>query len=108
MADLKALESCTTILSSLRKSGLHFVVQETPFSAYLTIRKKFHKGFISLSPTQNEVESDEKNIMLENRIKCLKNELEESIRVSETVKNEKEVFQKRLEIAEKGILKMLK
>ena len=42
--------------------------------------------------------------MLENRIKCLKNDLEESIRVSETVKNEKEVFQKRLEIAEKGIL----
>ena len=103
MADLKALESCTTILSSLRKSGLHFVVQETPFSAYITIRKKFHKGFVS--PSQNEEESDEKIIKLENEIKCLKNELEESIRVSETVKYEKEVFQKRLEIAEKGILK---
>ena len=84
MADLKALESCTTILSSLRKSGLHFVVQETPFSAYITIRKKFHKGFVS--PSQNEEESDEKIIKLENEIKCLKNELEESIRVSETVK----------------------
>ena len=38
-----APEACEKVLSSLRHSGLHFVVQETPYSSYVTIRKRFSK-----------------------------------------------------------------
>ena len=46
MTDPRANETCNTILSSLRKSGLNFIAQETPYSAYVTIRKKFCNGFV--------------------------------------------------------------
>lgn len=32
---------CMDILSSVRRSNLHFMIQESPFSLYLTLRKKF-------------------------------------------------------------------
>ena len=41
---------CAKVLESLRTSGLHFTLRETPYSAYLTIRKKFIKEF---TPSQN-------------------------------------------------------
>ena len=37
----KAELACENILQTLKKSRLTFSVQETPFSAYVTIRKKF-------------------------------------------------------------------
>ena len=53
MTDPRAIENCNTILSSLRKSGLNFIVQETPYSAYITIRKNFCSGFVVNSTVSN-------------------------------------------------------
>ena len=33
-------QSCDAILHSIRFSNLHFTMQETPFSLYVTVRKK--------------------------------------------------------------------
>ena len=41
---LEADEACTKVINNLKQSGLTWGIQETPFSAYLTIRKRFHKG----------------------------------------------------------------
>ena len=41
---LEADEACTEVIKNLKQSGLTWGIQETPFSAYLTIRKRFHKG----------------------------------------------------------------
>ena len=45
--------SCEILLNNLRKSNLTFVLQETPYSLYLTIRKKFIKKFAEPSLTEN-------------------------------------------------------
>ena len=41
---LEADEACTKVINNLKQSGLTWGIQETPFAAYLTIRKRFHKG----------------------------------------------------------------
>ena len=41
---LEADEACTKVIKNLKQSGLTWGIQETPFSAYLTIRKRFNKG----------------------------------------------------------------
>ena len=40
--------TCSKVLDTVRLSGLTYSLTETPYSAYLSIRKKFTKGF---SPT---------------------------------------------------------
>ena len=113
MTDPKAVATCENILSLLRKSGLNFVSQETPFSAYLTIRKKFFKNFQNLATTfgSDMDENDEKLTKFENEsLKTrpslnLKNELEENLQKIEKLKSENEVLQKKLANAEKEVLK---
>ena len=106
MADVKAQETCTSVLSSLRMSGLNFVIQETPFSAYITIRKKFLNGFVSFTVKDDDdsiEQNQEKITKLENENAYMKNKLEESLQVIESLRNEKEVIQKRSENSEKEI-----
>ena len=51
MALSKAEIACDKIINNLNMSNLHFCVQETPFSAYITIRKKFsHKIYLEVDP----------------------------------------------------------
>ena len=38
-----AQESCNNILQHIRSSNVNFVIQETPYSLFLTIRKSFQK-----------------------------------------------------------------
>ena len=40
---LSAEDSCQDVLQNLRKTNLIFVVQETAYSAYITVRKRFRK-----------------------------------------------------------------
>ena len=39
-------KACAEVINSLKISGLTWGVQETPYSAYLTIRKKFQKSAV--------------------------------------------------------------
>ena len=40
-SDFSPHNACGKIFFCLKKSNLNYVVKETPFSAYVTIRKKF-------------------------------------------------------------------
>ena len=59
MSPKTALEACEKVLGSLRHSGLHFVMQETPYSTYITIRKRFLK--VSASSLSQTVETAPKS-----------------------------------------------
>jgi hypothetical protein len=41
---MSAQVQCDKILNQVHDSKLHFLVQETPFSLYLTVRKRFNKN----------------------------------------------------------------
>ena len=43
--DSSAHDVCCTVLNAIRSSHLDFYLQETPYSAFITIRKKFIKTF---------------------------------------------------------------
>ena len=62
-------ESCDKILMSLRDSNLHFLIQESPYSAYLTIRKRFSKN-----PVQKTSKDKNENLS-ENEIHNLTQEI---------------------------------
>ena len=64
MAVSRADKACAEVINVLKISGLTWGVQETPYSAYVTIRKKFQKGVdinnLSASRTQSaRAEEDE-------------------------------------------------
>ena len=37
---------CRELIRTLQSTNLHYFVQETPFSLYVTVRKKFVKNFV--------------------------------------------------------------
>ena len=45
--------TCANILNTLRSSGLTYTLNETPYSVYLTVRKKFTKEYSPSQSTQN-------------------------------------------------------
>ena len=53
--------TCANILDTLRSSGLTYTLNETPYSAYLTVRKKFIKEFTPTQSTQNSQTTIEQN-----------------------------------------------
>ena len=44
-SEFSANFACGQIIFSLKSSKLNYIVKETPYSAYITIRKKFLKSF---------------------------------------------------------------
>ena len=99
-------QACDQILTNLRKSGLNFVIQETPFSAYITIRKKFCNGFTISADTEDEqkVQNDKKVQKLENENDNLRNELQKIHQNFKNMREEKDILENRLDSAEKEIL----
>ena len=65
---MSAQFACGQILFCLKNSNLNYLVKETPYSAYITIRKKFVKE-ISENVTFNFEETSKKA-----KIKQVKNE----------------------------------
>ena len=41
---MSAYEMCEQVLQNVKNSNLNFMVKETPFSVFITIRKKFFSG----------------------------------------------------------------
>ena len=50
--------SCAKVLDTLKYSGLTYTLNETPYSVYLTVRKKYTKEY---SPNQHINEHDTVN-----------------------------------------------
>jgi hypothetical protein len=63
--------ACGQILFSLRMSKLNYVVKETPYSAYVTIRKKFIQSHEAIQPPFTNI-SDEKDNISKKEMNSLK------------------------------------
>ena len=94
---LGPIEACENILSKIRMSGLNFVVQETPYSAYVTIRKKFSRGF--------QDSSCQKIKALELRNHSLQNEGTELVDEMGSTRSNNLLLQNRLTKAEQDMIK---
>ena len=70
-----ARQTCDTIISLIRDSNLNFFVQETPFSAFINIRKTFCRG--STGDYKNPVRKDDQHENLKIENKLLKDKLDE-------------------------------
>ena len=91
---------CDMLISSIRDSNLNFFVQETPFSAFINIRKTFCKGGKDYKKLVHE---DKQHENLEQENKLLKDKLEEKSVQLEASKEDICVLQSRLEKAEKEL-----
>ena len=94
--------TCSKVLNTIKTSQLDFYLQETPYSAFITIRKKYVKSF----------KSDTVNVETENGIEELKRENEnlrnyvkEKTAELETYQDTVLVLEEKLEKAEKDMLK---
>ena len=105
MALKYAQEQCDVIMDKVHSSKLHFMVQDTPFSLYLTVRKKFitkyHGVGILDDPKEEECYlSDQKQVQLDKGseiIKVQQGELDKAKDIiasleSKLVKAEKDFF----------------
>ena len=101
----EAQQSCDKLLNLLRASGLNFLIQKTPYSAFVTIRKSFcrePKKF--LNNTVDEV-IDEK-LKFENE--KLQTTLEDREFELRSCKEDVETLQTKLENAENEMLNHIK
>ena len=74
---------CRDFVETLQSSNLHYFVQETPFSLYVTVRKRFRNNSISgsailrVNPTQ-VVKDNESQVKLENELRLKNIEFEKA------------------------------
>jgi myosin heavy subunit len=79
-------DCCDKILTEIRTSNLHFMVQESPYSVYLTLRKKFTQSVPQV--LKSMITSDENN--------SLKTKLTEALRELAEAKDNIEVLESKL------------
>ena len=68
MSITMASKACDAVMLAIKTSQLDFVIQETPYSSFVTIRKKFQKGF---NPKEKEAQLEltkEDSIMLQEKL----------------------------------------
>ena len=64
-------KACGQILFSLKMSKLNYMVKETPYSAYITIRKKFVKSFQPDSDTSPKLDQNQSMVKLKRDFEIL-------------------------------------
>ena len=71
---MNTMYSCDVIRKSLVKSGLHFFVNESPYSLWITVRKKFmdNQNLIDEKTNGAPVREEKKMAEIENEMKDLK------------------------------------
>jgi hypothetical protein len=89
-------KSSDMILNQIKTSNLHFIANETPYSLYVTIRKKFLKApSLSTPGGQQQVQFDrkllEENAMLRENLHRVENEL---LEVTEILNTKSDKLQK--------------
>ena len=86
---MDANNTCEFLLKQIKSSNLNFMLQETPYSAYLTIRKSFIKNFNTNNLLQTFNNSEEtlkrtiaaleaENLLLKTNIFGHKSEIKDS------------------------------
>ena len=76
-------ETCDKILAEIRASNLHFMIQESPYSIYLTLRKKYTKNAskhskIQITTLENHLNQSDEKLELEEDLKKKDTALTES------------------------------
>ena len=103
---LSPQDSCDKILHVIKYSNLNFAIHETPYSVYLTIRKKFIKEapMKVLNPDSIEQEFSR----LKNAISSLTGDLQEEIDNHTESQNLIKILEEKLEHAESEVIKQSK
>lgn len=89
-----------SIHNLIQSSGIHFVINQTPWSSYITLRRKFVKPATSASSFKSNVEVGElfnlreQNKVLEHRVTALENEL---VDTQEEYKDSEGVFEDKVQ-----------
>ena len=101
-----ATDACDALMSAIKTSQLDFLIQETPYSCFVTIRKKFSKGYNSkVEVTEHK---KDKNQSLCDELKCenqsLKEYIDEKERQLKVAKEESNTLYKKLEKAEQKMI----
>ena len=95
---LTAQESCENVLQSVKSSNLNFLIQESPFSVYLTIRKRFlkipKKSPSAPVPPDVHPALNKEIYELRNELNARNNLLEETLEENEDLKIEVNRLQK--------------
>ena len=100
MASISDVNSvCDRIHSIVQMSGLHFIINQTPWSSYITIRRKFvSPGAYNAKIKSNETamidQLKERNKHLENKVAELEFQL---VELEKKSKNEKDHYKKNVE-----------
>ena len=105
MPHADARHTCDKLIASLRNSELNFLIQETPFSAFITIRKTFFRGSNKSGKNPVLETNDVKCEKLEHENEMLKTLLKDKDLQLESFKKESRVQQERLKRAENDISK---
>ena len=104
-------DSCDTILSAVHSSDLHFLVQESPFSMYITLRKKFTSKSTTtvLQTTSRETDLENKINMASDTIRILEDKLahaeKELFKESNMFKNKKNELSGEINILKESLKK---
>ena len=106
-------DQCQRVLAEIRSSNLHYLVQESPFSMYITLRKKLTKSFPRSDQKSQTSASEMKDLEDKmNKLKTMKNSLEEQLKKKEldceASKDMVKLFEEKLEKAESEFLKQCK
>ena len=79
-------EHCRDFIEKLQSSNLHYVVQETPFSLYVTVSKRFRTGSSTPPPASTSTVPSESDFMvLENELRLKDIELKNTESTSKTL-----------------------
>ena len=81
-------DTCAQIINTLRTSGLTYSLKETPYSVYLTLRKKFIKEYTPQPLTQLHRAQVDKASEYENTISKLQEALENELAQHNVTKHE--------------------
>lgn len=98
--------TCSNLLEAIKCSQLDFLLQETPYSVFLTIRKKYVKNFKSANKDEN-LENERVTEDLKQENENLRNVAKEMTIKNEANENKVSILEKKLKKAEEDMLKHL-
>ena len=103
VSELSPEEQAKNLLMVLHSSNLHYSAQVTPFSIYITVRKKFRKTSKFVIPAQTSPQPSESSLSSEELLSLnreLENKLKQKALAYDQLKVAKEFLEKELEKAE--------
>ena len=100
MSPLSPNETCDQIMKSIKNSNLHFILQETPHSVYITIRKKFVRESEAHAKKEVQDDNSQELLILQKAYDNLKLDFEEEIKHHEESKNLAKTLEDKLDRVE--------